>query len=267
VKEEALSLAREAKSPPEALNRLREYAQALVLRSLHDSHAYLNLAFVGGTALRFLYNLRRYSEDLDFCLMNESGYLPEKWLGQLKTRLRQGNIEAKVRWNARTNVHKAWIRLPGLLHEAGLSPMQEQNLSIRLEIDTCPPSGARMERSLVERHRLLALQHYDRPSLMAGKVHALLCRNYPKGRDWYDFLWYRGQREPVEPNLTLLQNALDQTEGRGAIHATEWKAGLQAKLSQLDVDGLLADVGPFLEIPEERDLFERETLAAAIRGR
>ncbi len=61
------------------------------------------------------------------------------------------------------------------------------------------------------REYLLALQLYDRPSLMAGKIHALITREYPKGRDWYDLLWYRGQRPAMAPNVTQLQNALDQS--------------------------------------------------------
>ena len=65
------------------------------------------------------------------------------------------------------------------------------------------------------REYLLALQLYDRPSLMAGKIHALITREYPKGRDWYDLLWYRGQRPAMAPNVTQLQNALDQTQGEG----------------------------------------------------
>lgn len=267
MREEALELVRRAGDPSAALNRLREFTQALVLRSLHDSQAFLNLAFVGGTALRFLYGLRRFSEDLDFCLVKTEGYAPENWLRQMKTRLKQGNMDAAVRWNARTPVHKAWIRFPGVLQDAGLSPLRDQNLSIKLEIDTRPPSGGRLERSLVDRHRLLALQHYDRPSLMAGKLHALLCRDYPKGRDWYDLLWYRAQPDPVEPNLALLQNALDQTEGTGAVDASEWKALLEERLFKWKVETLVRDVAPFLEIPDERSLFEKETLLAAIRGR
>ena len=264
MKEEALDLARRTDDPGARLNRLREYLQALVLRSLHDSQAFLNLAFVGGTALRFLYNLRRFSEDLDFCLVDDEAYAPEAWLRQLKTRLQQGNLDAGIRWNARTAVHKAWIRVPALLQDAGLSPLREQNLSIKLEIDTRPPAGAKLDRTLVNRHRLLALQHYDRPSLMAGKLHALLCRDYTKGRDWYDLLWYRAGPYPVEPNLPLLQNALDQTEGTGTRDAAAWRRLLREKLSGLDLDKLALDVAPFLELPEERSLFEKEIFLSAL---
>lgn len=266
MKEEALDLARRSEDPAVKMNRLREFLQALVLRSLHDSQAFVNLAFVGGTALRFIYNLRRFSEDLDFCLVEREGYTPEVWLRQLKTRLQQANFEATVRWQGKSVVQKAWVRVPGLLYEVGLSPMREQNLSIKLEIDTAPPSGATLDRTLVDRHRLVALQHYDLPSLMAGKLHALICRSYPKGRDWYDLLWYRAQRPPIEPNPSFLQNALDQTETPGAVVASAWKELLVEKLSNAGPEKLLADVAPFLELPEERSLFTRENLLAAIRG-
>lgn len=264
MKEEALELARRSEDPTVQMNRLREFLQALVLRSLHDSQAFVNLAFFGGTALRFIHNLRRFSEDLDFCLVESEGYAPEVWLRQLKTRLRQANFQANIHWNDKSTVQKAWIRIPGLLHEAGLSPMRDQNLSIKLEIDTNPPQGAKLERTLVDRHRLLALQHYDLPSLMSGKLHALICRSYPKGRDWYDLLWHRAQRPPVEPNLPLLQNALDQTENPGQAQAAEWKALVTERLSATGPEKLLADVAPFLELPEERELFTPENLRAAI---
>jgi hypothetical protein len=266
MREEALDLVRRIDDPGAKINRLREFLQALVLRSLHDSQAFLNLAFVGGTALRFVHDLRRFSEDLDFCLLRNEAYEPEVWLRQMKTRLHQGNLEASIRWNGRSTVHKAWIRVPGLLHDAGVSPMRDQNLSVKLEIDTLPPPGALLERTLVDRHRLLAVQHYDMPSLMAGKLHALICRRYPKGRDWYDLLWYRARRPPVEPNLILLQNALDQTEGSGVVEASAWKQIVADKISSENLPKLLNDVAPFFELPEERSLFTQENMLAAIRG-
>ena len=266
MREEALHFARETDDPGAQMNRLREFLQALVLRSLHDSQAFVNLAFVGGTALRFIHNLRRFSEDLDFCLVDKGGYEPENWLRQMKTRLVQSMFDASVRWNDRTTVHKAWIRVPGLLYDLGLSPMRDQNLSIKLEIDTRPPAGAALARSLVDRHRLLALQHYDLPSLMAGKLHALMCRGYPKGRDWYDLLWYRGQQNPVEPNLQLLKNALDQTQGAQAVKASAWQEILTRKISDdTFLRRLINDVAPFLELPEERNLFTQENLLTALR--
>ena len=106
--------------------------------------------------------------------------------------------------------------------------------------------------------------HYDLPSLMAGKLHALLARRYRKGRDWFDLVWYRSRRPPVEPNLPLLQRALDQTEGAGRYRAQDWLALLRAQLATLDVGRLIQDVRPFLERAADARLLERPNLAAAL---
>ena len=68
-----MALARGIQDPGQARNRLREYLQALVLRSLHESEAFRQLALVGGTALRFLHDLPRFSETLDFSVTSAEG--------------------------------------------------------------------------------------------------------------------------------------------------------------------------------------------------
>ncbi len=264
MKDEAVSLAAAVPDPAGKLNLLREYLQALALRSLHESEAFVNLAFVGGTALRFIAALPRFSEDLDFSLHQPEGYRPECWLKKLKTDLGLAGFDVAVGLNDRTVVHKAWIRIAGILKDVGLAAMPQQNLSIKVEIDTNPPGGAVLKRSLVTRHRLLALQHYDLASLMAGKIHALETRSYPKGRDWYDLVWYRGHRPPQEPNLVLLQNALNQTQGSSAPTAQNWRASLLARLEDIDCHVLRNDVAPFLERPAEAALLDKENLAAML---
>jgi hypothetical protein len=259
MKDEALALVEDISDPGQKLNILREFLQALALRSLHESKALLHLAFVGGTALRFLHKLPRFSEDLDFSLVAREGYAPEKWIRKLKQDLELAGFSVTVTWNDRTNVHKSWIKVAGLLHEAGLSQMANQNISIKLEIDTRPPAGAVIEKTLVNHHRILALCHYDLPSLMAGKMHALITRPYPKGRDWYDFIWYRSQRPPIQPNLDMLQNALDQTQGTGRFDGASWKGLLQERIEHMEMRKLLNDVEAFLEHPSEKDLFTRDT--------
>lgn len=260
MKDEAVSLAAAVPDPAGKLNLLREYLQSLALRSLHESEAFVNLAFVGGTALRFIDALPRFSEDLDFSLYQPEGYRPEGWLKKLKIDLGLAGFDVAVSWNDRTVVHKAWIRIAGILKDVGLAAMPQQNLSIKMEIDTNPPGGAVLKRSLVTRHRLLALQHYDLASLMAGKIHALATRSYPKGRDWYDLVWYRGRRPPQEPNLVLLQNALNQTQGASAPDANDWKQLLLSRLEGIDCRALRSDVAPFLEHPDEAELLDLQNL-------
>ncbi len=265
MKEEALAIIRELSNPTDKLNLLREYMQAMVLRSLHESEAFVNLAFVGGTALRFIHTLPRFSEDLDFFVENSHGYQPEVWMKKVKDDLRFAGFDAAVSWNDRTAVHKSWIRVAGLLKDAGLCGRAEQNLSIKLEIDTKPPQGAVSERGIVNRHAMLSLRYYDMPSLMAGKVHALMTRKYAKGRDWYDLIWYRGKRPPVDPNLEQLQNALDQSQGRGVFDSEHWKAHVIEKLQAVDCESLVRDVRNFLERPEDAALLTQENICSVLR--
>ena len=265
MKEQALALARDTKDPEQKLNRLREYLQVLVLRSLHESEAFRQLAFVGGTALRFLHGLPRFSEDLDFSLVSSDGYAGREWMAKLKRDLALAGFDPQVAWNDRKTVHTGWVRLAGILHEAGLSAMPDEKLAIKLEIDTHPPPGARCERRIVSRYMTFFVQHYDLPSLLSGKLHAVITRKYAKGRDWYDLVWYLSQRPPVDPNVPLLQNALDQAKGAGAVEGRSWRALVRDRLASLDVKALLNDVRPFLENPGDAALLTRENLLGLLK--
>jgi hypothetical protein len=265
VKEHLLTVVRAAADRGQALNIMREYLQALVLRSFHDSEAFRCLAFVGGTALRFLHRLPRFSEDLDFSLVSPDGYDGQAWMTTLKRDLTLAGFTPEVTWNDRKTVHTGWVRLRGLLHEAGLSPLVDEKVAIKVEVDTRPPGGGHCERQIVTRHVSFLLQYHDPPSLMAGKLHALLTRRYAKGRDWYDLVWYLSQRPPLTPNLPLLQNALDQTQGVDRIDARRWMRNVRDRLVETDIKVLVDDVGPFLERPRDVALLTRENLLGLLR--
>ncbi|MBI4607074.1 MAG: nucleotidyl transferase AbiEii/AbiGii toxin family protein [Planctomycetes bacterium] len=263
MRDEAISLTQGIPDPARRLHVLREYLQELVLRSLHESEAFTCLSFVGGTAARLLFGLPRFSEDLDFSLESSAGYEPVRWVEKVKRDLGLAGFDAAVSWNDRKTVHVAWVKIGGILRDAGLAAMAQQKLSIKLEIDTRPPPGALTAAQVVTGHVMFAVRHHDLPSLMAGKLHALITRKYAKGRDWYDLLWYRGRRPPVEPNLALLQNALDQTEGPGALEARRWAHHVLDRVGRLDVVKLKADVEPFLKRPGDAGLITAEHLRAA----
>lgn len=262
MKAHALDFALRSDDPIERTNILREYLQACALRSLHESKAFESLSFVGGTALRFLFDLPRYSEDLDFSLESPAGYEPLSWMAKLKRDLGRLGFEAELSWNDKKTVHVAWVRISGLLKEADIVAKAEQKLSVKLEIDTRPPSGAVMERRLVNRRLVFALRYHDLPSLMAGKVHALLSRPYEKGRDWFDLIWYRTRRPPVEPNEALLASAFVQT---GNLPAGTWRADVSQRLSSLDFPALRADVEPFLEHREDAALLTKDNVAKILK--
>jgi predicted nucleotidyltransferase component of viral defense system len=266
VKEQAVLLARGVVDPAQALNLLREYLQELVLRSFHEGEAFRPLAFVGGTALRFLHGLPRFSEDLDFSLVSAEGYAGREWMAKIKRDLTLAGFKPEVTWNDRKTVHTGWVRVAEILHDAGLSGLRDQKLAIKVEIDTRPPAGARCERRIVTRHVTFFLQHYDLPSLLAGKLHAAITRKYAKGRDWYDLLWYLSQRPPVKPNLLLLQNALDQTRGIGQSKAHAWRALVRDRLDSFDIDAISDEVRSFLERPQDAALLTRENLLGLLRS-
>ena len=266
MKEKALALVNNIEDPSLKLNILREYIQALILRSLHESEAFNNLSFVGGTALRFIYSIPRFSEDLDFSLEKQEGYNPEIWMKKIKTDLSLAGFNILIKWNATGTVHKAWIKIDELLKDAGLSAMKNQNLSIKFEIDTNPPEGAVCIKTILTNYVNFVVQHHDLPSLMAGKLNALLTRQYTKGRDWYDFLWYKGRRPVVEPNLKLLQNALNQYRTTNEFNAVEWKTHLFEILKEVNLKQLVEDVVPFLEYPHDAELLTLKNISLLING-
>jgi len=163
-------------------------------------------------------------------------------------------------------VHSGFVRFPGLLYELGLSGQRNQVLSIKLEVDTKPPAGARLETTLVRRHVLLQLQHHDQSSLLAGKLHALLQRDYVKGRDLYDLFWYLSNRRWPEPNLVLLNNALKQSEWKGGkLSESTWRIVVQRKIETMAWDRVVDDVEPFLEKEAELNLLTRENLLSLLK--
>lgn len=264
MRDQAISLARAVQDPTRRLHVLREYLQEFVLRSLHESEAFTCLSFVGGTAARLLFGLPRFSEDLDFSLEDGAGYDLSKWVGKIERDLALAGFDGTVSWNDRKTVNVAWVKVGGILLEVRLAAMVAQKLSVKIEIDSRPPPGARTAARVVTGHLMFALRHHDLPSLMAGKLHALITRKYPKGRDWYDLLWYRGRSPAVEPNLPLLQSALDQTEGPGTLDARGWPHLVLERAERHDLGKLRADVEPFLEHRGDAELITKEHLRAAV---
>lgn len=250
----------------EGRNRLREFLQARILSSLQRAGAMVPLAFQGGTALRFLYSIRRYSEDLDFALeRHDRGYDFRVWLQRARGDLIQEGFEVEVKINDQRVVHSAFVAFPGLLFDLGLSSHRNEKLSVKVEVDTHPPAGAVLETTIVRRHATLQLQHHDRASLLAGKLHAILQRPYPKGRDLYDLIWYLSDRSWPAPNLVLLNNALRQTGWNGApLDEETWRSRVAERVRDLDWERVPLDVRPFLEDAREIELVTRQNVLAVL---
>lgn len=250
------------KDPLIKTNLIREYLQARTLQILQEQGAFLNWAFLGGTALRFLYSIPRYSEDLDFSLVDPSqSCLFEEILKKVKTRFENETYEVSIKVFREKTVRSAFIKFSGLLYEMGISPHRSEVLSIKLEVDTNPPPEAVVETTLCRRFVTVNVTHYDKASLLAGKLHAVLTRQYVKGRDWYDLLWYLADRTWPAPNFRLLNAALTQTGWIGTeLSAKNLPLVLAERIGGVDWKEIRADVTPFLERPEELKLLTKENV-------
>lgn len=258
-------LVAQSPSPVAARNRVREALQAKILQSLQRSGGMIPLAFHGGTALRFLYAIGRFSEDLDFALeRQDSGFDFRAYIRSVRADLMREGYEIDVKLNDRKVVHSSFIRFPGLVFELGLSPHRSEVLAVKVEVDTRPPHGAVLETTVIRRHEILHLQHHDRASLLAGKLHAVLQRRYTKGRDLYDLIWYLSDPSWPPPNLAMLNNALAQSGwSDGELTEESWREPVRDRLEGLDWKMAADDVRSFLESPREADLL---TLDNAVRA-
>jgi len=269
VKDYLRELLRSALTPAHGRNLLREYLQARILAELQRAGAMLSLAFQGGTALRFLYSLPRYSEDLDFTLERSTHPFDFRdALRAIRATFQQEGYGVTIKLKEQTTVKSAFVGFPGLPFELALSPHRDEALRVKVEIDTNPPAGAGLTTTMVRRHVLLQLHHHDRASLLAGKLHAVLQRPYVKGRDFFDLLWYLSDPGWPSPNLTLLNHALAQTGWRGPTLTDEnWCAVLHERLQNVSWLGVVDDVRAFLEPSVSADLLTRENLLRALEGR
>jgi hypothetical protein len=154
-----------------------------------------------------------------------------------------------------------------VLYELGLSPHLSEILSIKVEVDTRPPAGATLATTVIKRHVQLHLQHHDPASLLAGKLHALLQRAYPKGRDLYDLAWYLSQSTWPNPNLVMLGHALAQSDWTGPpVTPTNWCELVQNRLLGIAWEQAVADVTPFV-MDESLTSLNKELMLQQLQSR
>jgi len=268
VKDYLAELIRAGLTPAHSRNVMREYLQARILGALQRAGAMIPLAFHGGTALRFLYTIGRYSEDLDFALEHSrSRYNFRAYLRAIKSELATEGYAVEMKVSDKKTVHSAFVRFPGLFYEMDLSPQRSEVLAVKIEVDTNPPAGAILATSLVRRHITLQLQHHDQATLLAGKLHAFLQRSYLKGRDLFDLIWYLSDSNWPEPNLTWLNNALKQTGWTSKPFVNDnWKRAVRKRLANVAWKQALNDVRPFLQPDVDLNLLTHENLLRVLGG-
>jgi predicted nucleotidyltransferase component of viral defense system len=243
------------------LNAMREYLQAYVLRVMHEQGVFRHAAFLGGTALRFLYDLPRFSEDLDFSLENADQLDFARLVTKIMTELKDAGYQASMTYNDRNIVKSAFIKFSGLMFEAEMSAFQNQNFSIKIEMDSNPSQGAMKEVKMINKYFPISFLSYDISSLFAGKLHAILNRRYTKGRDYFDLGWYLSKWKGLQPNLAMLNHALGQTQWPGDLVSKEnWRRIVLDVIKKTDWDIVIKDVQNFLERPEDLSILTKNNV-------
>ena len=234
---------------------LREITQDVILAGLARTEYFKHAEFHGGTCLRIFHGIGRFSEDLDFVLTApDRGFSLEDYLPAALRELTAYGFQFQVvdRSKADTAVKKAFVKDDsiGKLLEFDFIKVNRsmKKIKTKIEVDTNPPPGARSLTRYLTFPFPASVTVHDVPSLFAGKLHALLCREYIKGRDWYDFVWYISQKAGV--NYPLLRSQIDQTgpwQGKGLEVSQEWCfEELFKKVKTLDWEAAKREVLPFV---------------------
>lgn len=250
-------------------NALKEIVQDIALLGLWRAKFFEHAAFYGGTALRVLYGLDRFSEDLDFTLLERDlSFTFAKYQSALERELlsfgltvtlveEEKNQESAIRsafLKANTQEHLLKIGAPkGVTARFHL----EEVAKIKLEIDTDPAKGYIAESRDLLYPIPFSVRTLSLPSLFAGKLHALLCRGWGgrvKGRDWYDMLWFVQRRVPVR--LPFLEEKMRQTghySDPSPLSPGKLRLLLQQRIDGLDVERAKEDVIRFIRDPRVMD--------------
>ena len=257
------------KTDVEEQQAIREITQEVVLAALGRGDFFKQALFQGGTCLRIFYGLNRFSEDMDFILKEANpNFQMKDHIKHLTDELAAYgyNIEITDRNKAGATVKKAFLKDDSIGKVINLRHVNQAGLmakiKIKLEVDTNPPSGSGHELKYLDFPFVSSVVVQDRPSLFAGKIHALLCREYIKGRDWYDFIWYTSNRTSV--NYDFLTSAINQFgpwQGQSVAVDKAWLLNeLKRKIVSMDWKQAAEDVRHFVRVAEQPslDLWSKE---------
>ncbi len=243
-------------------NALKEIVQEIVLFSLWRTDFFEVAAFQGGTSLRILHGLNRFSEDIDFILHKPTpGFRWQRYLENIAETCEEFGIAPEVldKQDMDKRVKAALIKDTSIANQLNLRFYNQQRgrkLTIKLEIDANPPGGSGFEYTYLSFPVDYEVCHQDLSSNFALKIHALLCRPYLKGRDWYDFNWYIAQ--DIAPKIELLKNALIQYgpwQGQDVNVDRTWLVdALREKMTAINWREAAEDVARFLKPIEQKSL-------------
>ena len=258
----------------DTVRALREIMQEIALLGLWRSKFFENAAFYGGTAMRVLYRLDRFSEDLDFSLLKPiKDFDISKYLAALQKELEAFGFDVRAEQRnkaVKSAIQSAFLKANTLNQLLVIETAEEilhevprgQVLKIRLEIDTDPPPGFSTQTKYLLQPIPFAVRAYALPDLFAGKMHAVLCRRWKtrvKGRDWYDLVWYAAHHPQL--HLSHLEQRMRQSghwKEEKALSEESFEALAQNAIDRLDVDQARKEVEPFVSNPASLEIWSHD---------
>jgi predicted nucleotidyltransferase component of viral defense system len=249
----------------ETLAAMREIMQEIALAALSRTDFYKKAAFYGGTALRIFYGLDRYSEDLDFSLLeSDPNFSLVPYFSVIIDEFESLGIRVSIREKdkrIKTPIESAFLKSETIWQELVLEDVVKQHgissnksIKIKIEIDRIPPLGFETEEKLLVRPFSFYVNCFSLPSLFAGKLHALLFRkwkNRVKGRDWYDMEWYIRKGVPLNTQH-FLNRALETSDWKEeTINSEQILQLLTEKINDVSFEAVKEDVQRFIPNDEK----------------
>jgi hypothetical protein len=249
-----------------AENALREIMQEIALAGLQRSGFFEKAAFYGGTALRIFYGVKRFSEDLDFSLLEVNpDFELQPYLEGMITEFKALGIDVTVKEKVKTRqsaVDSAFLKPDTKWKELilkGIIPQERirmrPDIKIKLEVDTNPPPGFTTEEKLLLRPFSFYTKCFSAPDLFAGKMHALLFRKWKgriKGRDWFDMEWYVKNNIPLHLEHLVIRSIQSGDWKKETMSRKEFTQLVIDKIDQVDIDHIKEDIVRF--IPDDKPL-------------
>lgn len=263
------------KNKDEAQSALREIMQEVALAGLYRGGFFEKAAFYGGTALRIFHGLDRFSEDLDFSLLQpDPDFSLDKYLDAIQTEFQALGMQVSIKEKKKakdTHVDSAFLKsetiwrelvLEGIIPQSGLG--QQASIKIKIEVDTVPPVGFETEEKLLLRPFSFYVKCFTLPNLFAGKMHALLFRKWKgnvKGRDWYDFEWYVKKGVPMN-----LKHFIQRAQGSGDLQdekltEQQFRNLLTDRINSVDMEKVKADAVRFIPDGTRLDIWSKTYFA------
>ena len=242
------------------LNAQHQAMQHIVLAGLHKGGFFEHAAFYGGTCLRIFHNLPRFSEDMDFSLTEKNPNIHlENYFQAIQNVFAFTGKEVVITKKEKLNfgrVESAFLKEDTSTYDIAFRT--EKTIKVKIELDTNPPLGFNTEQKLLMKPYSLMVRCFTLPDLFAGKMHALVYRNWKtriKGRDWYDFEWYIRFNIPL--NFTHLQERIREFSGH-EVSKEEFMQLLRERLSTADINQVKEDVLPFVDRPSDLDIWSND---------